>query len=101
MAAPRGPGSYSDSKNYVKSRLPNELGIYDMTGNVEEWCYDRYAAYTAAEATNPTGPGDLSITKYVIRGGYTTNPYTVYHRKSEKVTYTYAHTGLRLALTAD
>lgn len=47
--------------------LPNELGIYDMTGNIFEWCSDWYADYTAEEVTNPTGPeeGDTKV----ARGG--------------------------------
>lgn len=102
VAASRGSGGFTYSNNYVKTKLPNELGIYDMTGNVEEWCYDRYAAYTAAEATNPTGPDDLSITKYVLRGGFIGSIYTVYERTSEAVSYNMGYfVGLRLALTTD
>ena len=47
--------------------LPNELGLYDMSGNIRELCHDWYAPYSAEPQTNPTGPeiGD----KRVIRGG--------------------------------
>ena len=47
--------------------LPNELGLYDMSGNIRELCQDWYGPYSAEPQTNPTGPeiGD----KRVIRGG--------------------------------
>jgi formylglycine-generating enzyme required for sulfatase activity len=47
------------------TKTPNELGFYDMSGNVAEWCWDRYAAYTGAAQSNPTGPnsGQLRITR--------------------------------------
>ena len=47
--------------------LPNELGLYDMSGNIRELCHDWYAPYSAEPQTNPKGPetGD----KRVIRGG--------------------------------
>lgn len=40
----------------VKSFKPNELGIYDMSGNVNEWCIDYYATYPQEPETDPTGP---------------------------------------------
>ena len=51
----------------VGLKTPNELGIYDMSGNVWEWCSDWYGDYTSSAHANPTGP--TSGSRRVYRGG--------------------------------
>ena len=51
----------------VKTKQPNELGIYDMTGNVCEWCQDWHGDYSSYAQTNPTGASSGSCRVY--RGG--------------------------------
>ncbi|MDO9695563.1 MAG: SUMF1/EgtB/PvdO family nonheme iron enzyme [Candidatus Latescibacteria bacterium] len=64
--------SAANSDNRVKpvrSLLPNPMGLYDVHGNLLEWCWDRYGVsyYTADPATDPTGP--VTGSDRVLRGG--------------------------------
>jgi formylglycine-generating enzyme required for sulfatase activity len=56
------------SNHPVGQKRPNELGIYDMTGNVHEKCWDSYGPYSADVQIDPTGPEGTQ--GGVFRGGY-------------------------------
>jgi len=64
-------GWYGDNASYethaVGGKLPNAWGLYDMHGNVWEWCQDSFGDYPSGAVTDPTGPA--SISDRVYRGG--------------------------------
>jgi formylglycine-generating enzyme required for sulfatase activity len=69
-------GNSGYTTHLVGSKQPNELGIYDMNGNVEEWCSDLYYNYTGEDQTNPTGPESGGDNR-MIRGGSMYNDETI------------------------
>ncbi|MDD4310228.1 MAG: SUMF1/EgtB/PvdO family nonheme iron enzyme [Candidatus Cloacimonetes bacterium] len=62
-------GGYPSGSKPVGLKVPNGLGLYDMSGNVGEWCWDWYGSsyYSSSPGNNPTGPASGSYR--VKRGG--------------------------------
>jgi formylglycine-generating enzyme required for sulfatase activity len=83
----------------VATKAPNELGIYDMTGNVWEWCNDKYGYYNANAQKNPKGPSSGAYRVY--RGGCWDNDAAgcrVAYRYGSKPAGKEDFLGLRLAM---
>ena len=54
----------------VGKQAPNKLGLFDMSGNASEWCWDRYSTtLSSGSVTDPTGSASTADTKRVLRGG--------------------------------
>ena len=95
---------YIDNSNKrphpVGAKQPNELGLYDMSGNVGEWCSDWDGSYSSYSQTNPTGPNSGSFR--VHRGGfwrYNAKYCRTPERNSKTPDYCVNYLGLRLVLS--
>ena len=94
-------GRYRQETASVGSYSPNAWGLYDMHGNVWEWCADWYGDYPTREVTNPTGPTAGAIR--VNRGGswYLDARYCrSADRGGSGPGYRFSHLGLRLVCSA-
>ncbi len=89
--------SNSRSTRPVGTKKPNKLGLYDMSGNVWEWCWDWYGGYGAGSVTNPAGPS--SGTSRVLQGGgwgYDASGTRVADRSNSSPSISYYNSGFRL-----
>ena len=87
------------STHNVGMKSPNELGIYDMSGNVWEWCRDREGTDSSSSQVDPDGPSSGSFR--VCRGGswnYFASYCRVSHRDDYSPDFRYDNFGLRLCL---
>lgn len=85
----------------VGIKMPNELGIYDMSGNVYEWCWDIYDIYSPDTQVNPKGPD--KGTNRVFRGGSWSSKKeycTVANRYYNNAEKSIFNIGLRLVRTS-
>ncbi len=93
-------GKSTEGTRPVKSYIPNAYGLYDMAGNVSEWCWDLGEGHSAQDPASP--PVTAGEETRVERGGGWQNPAEVcrvYHRSTNKPDYCSNHIGFRLVRT--
>lgn len=93
-------GNSGKRPHNVGEKKPNELGLYDMSGNVYEWCQDWKAPYTRNPQVNPQGPEEGSVRSN--RGGRWCGSARACRTSDRSVSnpdYRFYHLGMRLALT--
>ena len=93
----------NNKTNEVGKKAANELGIYDMSGNVTEWVSDWYGSYSSREQTSPIGPASGS--DHPCRGGsfrlYSGNACVAYRGNQSPSNHCDNDIGFRLAYGAD
>jgi sulfatase modifying factor 1 len=90
------------STHPVGTKVANELGIHDMSGNVSEWCWDWIGVYPSSAQTDPKGPG--SGMYRILRGGslsYNQDHSRCTYRDSMDTSVSVNNLGFRIARRAD
>ena len=89
-------GGTSGITHEVAAKKPNSLGLYDMSGNAFEWCWDKYGAYSSGAQTDPMGPNTTGSPR-VSRGGGGCSGSDFLRSASRTDGYTTIDSGFRLA----
>jgi formylglycine-generating enzyme required for sulfatase activity len=95
------PTKNNNRTHPVGTKQPNELGVYDMSGNVGEWVNDWYGEYSEDAKTNPQGPESGRLNGRATRGGSWEEAAwccTVFHRDSSNPDIRDNTIGFRLVL---